>query len=68
MICPKCGADALVVVDSRSQASEVNRRRKCCACEYRFNTIEMPVETYREIKRKMLERVASVMQGRSGDQ
>lgn len=42
MICPKCKADALSVVDSRPVAkNQVRRRRVCQRCGYKFTTYEI---------------------------
>lgn len=40
MICPKCGKDNNIVMDSRESNDSVIRRRKCLSCEYRFTTYE----------------------------
>ena len=68
MTCPKCGAGDLVIVETRPRHGIVRRRRRCIWCDHRFTTVEMPLDTYKEEKRKMLERIANLVQGRSGDQ
>lgn len=41
MNCPKCGADALKVVDTRGGDGTVRRRRECLICSYRFTSYEI---------------------------
>lgn len=45
MKCPKCGAEALGVSDSRDalEGATVRRRRRCEACAHRFTTVEVPI-------------------------
>lgn len=40
MRCLRCGADKFSVIDSRSDAGGIKRRRECQACSYRFTTLE----------------------------
>jgi transcriptional repressor NrdR len=40
MRCPKCSCDRTSVVDSRSEASSIRRRRECQSCQFRFSTYE----------------------------
>lgn len=46
MVCPKCGSYNVIVIDSRPADAMVNRRRKCCVCDYRFNTVEVNTDNY----------------------
>lgn len=42
MVCPKCGAPKLTVIDSLpGHDSFIFRRRKCLECDYRFRTAEV---------------------------
>ena len=45
MICPKCGADT-IVVDSRRSDANIKRRRKCLRCGNRFSTMEIDLDVY----------------------
>ncbi len=40
MVCPKCGSADSDVIDSRTAAKSIRRRRQCQACAYRFTTYE----------------------------
>lgn len=40
MRCPKCDCDRSSVIDSRSDGSQIRRRRECQECNYRFSTFE----------------------------
>lgn len=62
MICPKCGSGELSIVDTRPRRGIVRRRRRCIWCDHRFTTVELPYDTYKEDKRKMLERISSLAQ------
>ena len=39
--CPKCQSTGLKVCDSRANKRGIRRRRKCCSCGHKFNTIEI---------------------------
>ena len=62
MTCPKCGADALTIVDSRPFGYITRRRRKCLNCTERFNTLEITEAEWNDYKRKesFLEAIAKV--------
>jgi transcriptional regulator NrdR family protein len=45
MNCPVCGGDTCVV-DSRRNADNIKRRRKCLACKYQFPTLEIEEDDY----------------------
>lgn len=56
MNCPKCGADALKVVDTRGGDGTVRRRRECLICSYRFTSYEISeakMSKYERAVRKM---------------
>lgn len=40
MLCPRCNRAQTEVIDSRTAAKSVRRRRQCSACNYRFTTFE----------------------------
>lgn len=40
MKCPKCTAEDLSVIDSRSDGESIRRRRECQQCQFRFTTFE----------------------------
>ena len=49
MMCPKCTCDTHVV-DSRFRSDERwYRRRECLQCGYRFTSVEITVEQYKEM-------------------
>lgn len=50
MKCPKCGAESSVT-ETRHVEPGMNRRRRACdslQCNYRFTTLELPVESNRK--------------------
>lgn len=51
MDCPVCGG-ATVVADSRGAGDQIKRRRRCRACGYRFNTIELDMDQYERMIRR----------------
>ena len=56
MTCPKCGADAMKVVDTRGEDGTVRRRRECLLCLYRFTSYEISetnMAKYERAVRKM---------------
>lgn len=55
MQCPYCGGYQLRTVDSRPYDTQVRRRRECLSCTERFNTIEIPLTDYRDLKAKATE-------------
>lgn len=55
MTCPNCGSYQLRTVDSRPYDSQVRRRKECTECSVRFNTIEIPLEEYKELKQQAAE-------------
>ncbi len=41
MKCPSCGSKKTKVLDSRRKDDgKIHRRRQCCRCQHRFNTVE----------------------------
>ena len=40
MFCPHCGSDQHKVIDTRTVADTIRRRRRCTACDQRFTTYE----------------------------
>lgn len=49
MTCPKCKNAQPGVIDSRHESNLVNRRRWCADCGYRFSTVEISKDEYKEI-------------------
>lgn len=49
MICPKCKNAHPNIIDSRHESNLVNRRRWCDNCGYRFSTVEISKDDYKEI-------------------
>ena len=54
MICPKCKANQLTVVDSRPTSNEVRRRRECLVCHHRFTTVEISLDRAKKIDAERL--------------
>lgn len=58
MVCPRCGKDGTVVVDSRTKEKDgedlIIRTRMCCACDYRFRTREwyIPEDIVRQYRQR----------------
>ena len=50
MNCPKCGCDDCIVVDVRPKDGNSKRRRECIGCGERFNTVEIHMEEYENLK------------------
>ena len=48
MLCPKCGADSTMVIEGRLNKRGFRRRREC-ACGFRFSTIEVGLEEYGQL-------------------
>lgn len=51
MDCPVCGGET-IVADSRGAGDQIKRRRRCLACGYRFNTIELDMDQYERMIRR----------------
>jgi transcriptional regulator NrdR family protein len=49
MNCPECGSDRLQVADKRIRNGLIQRRRKCLACDHRFNTVEITMDLYEAV-------------------
>ena len=49
MNCPVCNGNTTVIASKPSEDS-VHRRRKCLACNYRFNTTEIDDDYYETLK------------------
>lgn len=52
MRCPICKSYQLRTVDSRPYDDQVRRRRECTDCGIRFNTIEIPLDEYKQYRAK----------------
>lgn len=44
--CPKCKADAVFVIESRSSLNSRRRRKQCSACNYKYTTHEVSQEFF----------------------
>lgn len=53
-LCPSCGSEAIVVVDSRHVDTTIKRRRKCLDCDSRHITYEITERDYEELVRAKL--------------
>lgn len=53
MICPKCKADQLFVLETRTSPDTVRRRRECLVCGNRFSTKEITIEDYEKLTAKL---------------
>lgn len=53
MKCPKCGAETKVADSRRPIGSEIHRRRACCGCGHRFNTVEMSLDAAQDNVRRV---------------
>ena len=49
MICPKCKGHSVYCLDSRPYNGMTKRRRRCIDCGYRFTTIEIDMDFYRDV-------------------
>lgn len=49
MDCPVCGA-ATSVINSRIRCDDVRRRRSCLGCGFRFSTIEIDIDVYKQMQ------------------
>ena len=49
MVCPKCKNAHPNVIDSRQESHLVNRRRWCADCGYRFSTVEISKDDYKQV-------------------
>ena len=62
--CPKCGSKRSEVTHNKPQeGGEVQRRRKCNLCGFRFNTVEMPIDTFAKLK-NLFDAIRSITLGR----
>lgn len=41
MLCPNCGADQSIVLDTVPKSDYIRRRRKCLDCNHRWTTFEV---------------------------
>lgn len=48
MICPICSSKTRIV-DSRKRGDCVIRRRECTSCKFRFTTIEIDMDIYKNL-------------------
>jgi transcriptional regulator NrdR family protein len=60
ILCEKCDGKSMVF-DTRTIGPTVRRRRKCLSCGWRWSTAEVPLATFKEIKRA--EKPAHQLQG-----
>lgn len=54
MICPKCKKGKALIINTRQDKHTPNaiyRRRKCPDCDFRWSTIEVPMEGWNKAKR-----------------
>ena len=51
MTCPVCNAKTKIL-ETRSDAESINRRRQCLRCGYRFSTVEMDKDLYKRLSKK----------------
>lgn len=54
MNCPNCNSNHLIVADSRNKEFGIQRRRECLDCGVRFNTVEINMDEYKELKEMKL--------------
>jgi transcriptional repressor NrdR len=57
MRCPKCSCERTSVIDSRSEAASIRRRRECQSCQFRFSTYErlerlLPLVVKKDLRRE----------------
>lgn len=50
VICPKCGFDGSMVVDTRPVGDGIRRRRECSKCLGRYTTYEFTDDMVKRIK------------------
>lgn len=50
MTCPVCSSANTITTDTRKTRKGVRRRRQCLDCSLRFSTMEIEMETYRELQ------------------
>ena len=65
MLCPKCKSENVTCIDSRPSGDSTRRRRMCLACKYRFSTMEIEVEEYKELHTK--EKLLTLMLQKSAE-
>lgn len=55
--CPLCGGSTIVIASQSSKTEEYQdakiRRRKCNECGYRFSTIEITLDYYKECRQNL---------------
>lgn len=65
--CPACASPRVAVIDTRApKPGSIRRRRKCGACGYRYTTIEITEEVFKNLmssdklaeQRRALRRIA----------
>lgn len=62
--CPKCSHKISEVTHNKHQeGGEVQRRRKCSVCGFRFNTVEVPLDTFSKLK-NLFDAIRSITLGR----
>ena len=49
--CPKCGGDTIILCKT-VECDHLQRRRKCTACNFRFNTIEIDKDMFERLVKK----------------
>lgn len=50
MVCPKCGKDNSIVIESKQIGTVRRRRYQCLECDKRFSTHEIPVHRVQKNK------------------
>ena len=50
--CPVCGADSTVIDSRIDPQGRIRRRRKCEDCGFRYTTLEVFADVYKEMERR----------------
>ena len=50
MTCNRCQSDASMVIETRTEAQYIRRRRECKACGHRWTTVEIEKGRYTDLK------------------
>jgi ribosomal protein L32 len=53
-ICPNCGNDRLVTIESRKSQDSTRRRKRCDSCGHRITTHEITAEFFEQAKQSLL--------------
>lgn len=49
MLCPNCFNERIKCIDSRKDIDAIIRRRECCECGFKWQTIEIDEDLYKSI-------------------